>query len=165
MLTRDHQQHIPWSPIAWSIHRGMKDVLVAYALPYLKAYRAPLAAMLHSAVATHAFTLIQQGWEPTFVKGNMADQAASALFGGDQCSGDVCRILSAIVEAVSKKSIEELDHTQFWVQHLQIPAKKEESEMLTGDTVAALIKAHFVWWSSEFDYDIYDKLPLNITVT
>lgn len=143
----------------------MKDILVAYALPYLKAYRAPLVAMLHSAVTIHALTLIQEGWEPAFVKGHMADQAASALFGEDKCSGDVCRIFSAIVEAVSNKSIEELDHTQFWVQHLQIPAEKAESEVLSGDTAAALIKAHFVWWSTEFDYDIYSKLPLNITVT
>lgn len=112
VVIADCLDYVPWSPIAWSMHRGTKDILAAYALPYIKIYRAPLATTLRSAVTTHAFTLIQQGWEAVFVKRNMADQAISALFGGD-CSGDVCRILSAIVEAICNKRVEELDHTDF----------------------------------------------------
>ena len=94
----------------------------------------------------------------------MADQAASALRGDDKCSGDVCRIVSAIAEVLCNKTLDELDYTKFWVHHLQSPAEQAESETLSGDIVAALIKVHFVWWSQEFDYDIYERLPLTITV-
>ena len=155
---------LPWSPLAWSIHRGMKDILVAYALPYMKAYRASLASTLHSAVTKYALRLIQLGWEADFVRGDMADQAASAFCGDDKCSGDVCRIVSAAAEVFCSKTVDELDHTTFWVQNLQIPSEEVKTEMLSSEMVAALVKVHFVWWSQEFDYDIYSRLPLNITV-
>ena len=155
---------LPWSPVAWSIHRGMKDILVAYALPYMKAYRTSLASTLHSAVTTYELRLRQLGWEADFVRGDMADQAASAFCGDDKCSGDVCRIVSAAAEVYCSKGVDELDHTKFWVQNLQTPPEAVETRMLSSDMVAALIKVHFVWWSHEFDYDIYTRLPLNITV-
>ena len=155
---------LPWSPLAWSIHRGMKDILVAYALPYMRVYRNSLASTLRSAVTTYALRLIQLGWEADFVKGDMADQAASAFCGDEKCSGDVCRIVSAAAEVFCNKTVDELDHTTFWVQNLKTPPEEVETRILSSDMVAALIKVHLVWWSHEFDYDIYTRLPLDITV-
>lgn len=53
----DCLDHVPWSPLAWSIHRGMKDVLIAYDLPYMSAYREILAATLAAAVPRHSVAL------------------------------------------------------------------------------------------------------------
>ena len=117
----DCLDHLPWSPIAWSIHRGMKDILVAYAKPYMVAYRERLAEQLSAAVKTHTYALRHRGWEPEFVRDHMAEQAASAILGDDRCSGDVCRIVAAITELLCDKGQINLDHTKFWVQHLNLP--------------------------------------------
>ena len=59
-----------------------------------------------------------------------------------------------------------MDCTSFWRRHVNVPASNEEvREVLMLDGVVALVKTCFVWWSREFDYDIYYKLPLEIVVT
>ncbi len=161
----DCLDYLPWSPLAWSIHRGMKDILVSYAKPYMEAYRKPLADALRAAVTTHTYALRHRGWEPTFTREHMADQAASAILGDDRCSGDVCRIVGAITELLCDKGQVDLDHTKFWVQHLTLPSEQGIQEALSPDTMAALVKAFFVWWSHDFDYEVYHKLPLRIIVT
>ena len=91
--------HLPFSPLAWSIHRGMKDILIAYALPYMMAYRELLAKELGKAVYAHASALYENGWrDKEFIANSMALQAESAIMGDDRCSGDVCRIISAVAE-------------------------------------------------------------------
>lgn len=160
----DCLDHLPWSPLAWSIHRGMKDFLVAYALPYMAAYRIPLAKALSDAVITHTYALRHQGWEPEFIREHMAAQAASAILGDDSCSGDVCRIVAAVTELLCDQGQIDLDHTKFWVQHLNPPGEQAIQEALSPDTMVALVKAFFVWWSHDFDYGVYCKLPLRIIV-
>ena len=162
----DCLDHLPWSPLAWSIHRGMKDILIAYAYPYMMAYREVLAEALGKAVRTHETALHTSGWkDKEFIVQSMAQQAESAVRGDGHCSGDVCRIISAIVESLWDKSQKEMDCTTFWSRHVNVPTTgKEVSEALTPDGVVALVKAFFVWWSHEFDYDIYYKLPLDIVV-
>lgn len=71
--------HLPWSPIPWCIHRGLKDVVVAYALPYLDSYRERLARTLAEAVHEHSLALQHQGWDAAFVREWMAGQAESAV--------------------------------------------------------------------------------------
>ena len=161
----DCLDHLPWSPIAWSIHRGMKDILIAYAYPYMMAYREVLAEELGKAVQSHVTALHNSGWKKEYIVQSMAQQAQSAIRGDGRCSGDVCRIISAIAESLWDKSQAEMDHTTFWSRHVDVPAAREQvSEALTPDGVVALVKAFFVWWSHEFDYDIYYKLPLEIVV-
>jgi len=46
----DYLDHPPWSSLAWSIHRGMKDILIAYAHPYMLVYHDLLAKDLSNAV-------------------------------------------------------------------------------------------------------------------
>ena len=167
----DCLDHLPWSPLAWSIHRGMKDILVAYALPYMVAYREPLAEALRLAVNTHSYALRHRGWDPQFIRDHMADQAASAILGDDRCSGDVCRIVAAIAELLCGKGQPDLDRTIFWSQHLDLPSAQDLAtaqmvhDTLAPDTTVALVKAFFVWWSHDFDYEVYHKLPLRIIVT
>ena len=86
--------HLPWSSLAWSIHRGMKDVLVAYGRQTMNSYRNSLAETLKKAIGEKGGTLVAQGWQPKFVADSMASQAASAILGGEECSGGVCRIVS-----------------------------------------------------------------------
>lgn len=136
----DCLDHLPWSPIAWSIHRGMKDILVAYALPYMQAYREPLAKALGAAVKTHSYALRHRGWQPTFIRDHMAEQAASAILGVDECSEDVCRIVAAITELLCDKGQLDLDHTKFWVQHPHLPKQQEVQEPLSPDTMVALLR-------------------------
>ena len=58
-----------------------------------------------------------------------------------------------------------MDCTNFWIRHADVPVEEAEAlETLTPDGVVALVKAFFVRWSHEFDYDIYYKLPLDIVV-
>ncbi|KAL8738749.1 MAG: hypothetical protein Q9181_000504 [Wetmoreana brouardii] len=79
MVIADCLDHLPWSPIPWSIHGGMKDVVVAYALPYLAAYQQPLARTLAEAVNIHSLALQHRGWNPEFIHESMAEKAASAI--------------------------------------------------------------------------------------
>ena len=59
----------------------MKDILVAYALPYMQVYRESLAKALGAAIKTHSYALRHRGWEPTFIQEHMAEQAASTILG------------------------------------------------------------------------------------
>lgn len=101
--------HLPWSPLAWSIHRGMKDVLIAYDLPYMSAYRGILAATLAAAVPRHSFALRRRDWGPRFITESMVDQAASAGLGDDRRSGDTCRLVTAITEVLCEKPEIDMD--------------------------------------------------------
>ena len=161
----DCLDHLPWSPLAWSIHRGMKDILIAYALPYMSAYREMLAATLTAAVSKHNFALRHRGWEPDFITESMADQAASAIMGDDRCSGDACRILTAITEVLCEKPDTDLDQTEFWKSNKDYSVQPPVHEVLSRDEVIALVKVHLVWWSHDFDYEIAKILPQRIYVT
>ncbi|KAI9820616.1 MAG: hypothetical protein M1827_004985 [Pycnora praestabilis] len=167
--------HIPWSPLAWSIHRGLKDVLVAYGKHTMKVYQSALASAFRTAVKTKSFTLISQGWQPDFVRSYMADQAASAILGGETCSGDACRIVSAVTLLFwNHKSEEAMDKTTFWREQLTVPRTNtgvpfEEQEDiketdLTPDAIVALVKLFFVMWSLDFDYESYHDLPAQLII-
>ncbi|KAL9003618.1 MAG: hypothetical protein Q9188_003526 [Gyalolechia gomerana] len=150
----DCLDHLPWSPIAWSMHRGLKDVIIAYATPYFTAYREPLARILAEAVSAHFFALQHRGWDATFVRESMAEQAASAILGGDRCSGDVCRIVTGIAELLFQKPESLMDTTTFWTMNREIPSVQPAGTQLSADTIVALIKVYLVRWSKDFAYGI-----------
>ncbi|KAI9746810.1 MAG: hypothetical protein M4579_007586 [Chaenotheca gracillima] len=160
--------NIPWSQLGWSIHRGMKDVLHGYGKTTLATYRTALAETLRVAVQTNEFALAREGWEVNFIQDSMADQAASAILGGNTCSGDGCRIVSAAALLLCENKDEAaLDHTEFWSNHLQFSHEGKAVypiEPLPADTVIALVKLLFVVWSQEFDYEIYHCLPSELIV-
>jgi hypothetical protein len=147
----------------------MKDILVAYGRQTIMAYRNALAEVLREAVERNKETLIHQRWSRRFVEEFMAHQAKSAILGGDECSGDPCRIVSAAALLVrdGDKEHPSPDQTIFWRNNLQSPVEDREinSSDLTSDTVIALVKLLFVQWSHEFDYGLYFELPWEITVS
>ncbi|KAL8677921.1 MAG: hypothetical protein Q9186_005703 [Xanthomendoza sp. 1 TL-2023] len=52
-IIADCLDHLPWSALAGSIHRGLKDMGESYAQPYLAAYREPLTRTLAKAISEH----------------------------------------------------------------------------------------------------------------
>ncbi|KAI4199290.1 MAG: hypothetical protein LQ346_002599 [Caloplaca aetnensis] len=185
----DCLDHLPWSPLAWSIHRGLKDLIVAYAQPFLSAYREPLARTLAEAVSEHSFALQHRGWDAAFVHEWMAEQAASAILyvvrtitpiskhaerwltagprrrGDDRASGDTCRVITGLAELIWQSVESGMDKTIFWATNREIPPAQPAGTKLSPDTVVAIIKVYLVRWSRDFDYDVYHKLPVTLFVT
>ncbi|KAL6716035.1 hypothetical protein ACLMJK_006997 [Lecanora helva] len=161
----DCLDHLPWSPLAWSIHRGLRDILIAWAMPYLMAYREALAGTLAAAVLKHKFTLRQNGWDGDFVTDCMAEQATSAILGDERCSGDTVRVVTAITDLLWEKSPSDMDYTLFWKSSQDLPDRtRESSEVLPPDTAVALVKTYLVWWSHDFDYELDGVLPQKLYI-
>ena len=156
---------LPWSPLGWSVHRGMQSLLVAYGEPTMKAYRPALAYTLRNAIETHRETLEAEGWRPSFVRDYMADAAAASVVmdGGD--SGDSVRIVTAAAFLHWEGKEEELDETNFWRSQAgekidgEIPV-----QILKPDVVIALTKLFVLEWSNELDHKLYEDLPLEMLV-
>lgn len=156
---------LPWSPLGWSVHRGMQSLLVAYGEPTMKAYRPALAHTLRKAIQTHPETLEAEGWRPSFVRDYMADAAAASVVmdGGD--SGDSVRIVTTAAFLHWEGKEEELDETKFWRSQV---GKKIDGEIpvqiLKPDVVIALTKLFVLEWSNELDHKLYEDLPLEMLV-
>ena len=165
VVIADCLDHLAFSPLAWSIHRGMRDVLVAYALPYMMAYRQPLANTLTLAVARYTFALRARGWQAEFISECMAEQIGSAIMGDERCSGDACRSVTAVTELLWERPESEMDHTLFWKNNREHQYKHQTQGTLPADTVVALVKAYMVWWSHDFDYEIQATLPRKLYLT
>ena len=173
VLVPEHEQYLlaaaldclPWSPLGWSVHRGMQSLLVAYGEATMKAYRSALAYTLREVVQTHSKSLEASGWRPTFVRDYMAGTAAASVVmdGGD--SGDSVRIVTAAALLVWEGKEDELDETKFWRSQI---GKKIEGEiparMLEPEIVIALTKLFVLEWSNELDHKLYEDLPLEMLV-
>ncbi|PYH63870.1 uncharacterized protein BO88DRAFT_447363 [Aspergillus vadensis CBS 113365] len=165
--------YLPWSSLSWSIHRGLRDILLAFAKPRMNHYRAQLAHTLRTTVSTHAEHLIARGWDPQFVhNGSMADLAAGAVLAGSGNSGDAVRIVTDIAavwyEGRIKSgdgldSIVSFDETMFWrVPHQPEEEVGGERGELSSMAVVALVKFFVLEWSVELDYQMYHDLPLEL---
>jgi hypothetical protein len=71
--------NLPWTFLSWSIHRGLRDILVSFAWERMDRYRSHLAETLRLAVAKLPERLDAKGWNPQFVKEYMAEMAESAV--------------------------------------------------------------------------------------
>ena len=157
---------LPWSPLGWSVHRGMQSLLVAYGELTMKAYRPALAYTLREGIRSQGDQLECQGWRPSFVRNYMADAAAASVMmdGGD--SGDSVRIVTAVALSLwSGRDEEELDDTKFW--RSQVGRKFDEEipvQILETDVVIALTKLFVLEWSNELDHKLYEDLPLEMLV-
>ncbi|KXJ90655.1 hypothetical protein Micbo1qcDRAFT_164269 [Microdochium bolleyi] len=148
---------LPWTALSWSIHRGMRDILVAYGRPVMDEFRSSLAAKLRDTVTNHAEKLDARGWDPEFVRNNMAHMASSAVLAGSGNSGDAVRVVSDIVAVLVGKDWEasQFDDVRFW--------RKEPAERaLDYDGMVALTKMFVLEWSIEFDYQMYHNLPMSL---
>jgi hypothetical protein len=147
---------LPWNHISWSIHRGMRDILLAYSKPTMDRFRLALANLLKDFVSSHPDLLERQGWESNFVRTSMGEMAASAILLGKGNSGDLVRVVTDIMLARANEwTVEQLDEVHFW----RLP---DEEKSLTVEGAVALTKVFIVEWSNEFDYQMYHDLPINL---
>lgn len=145
---------LPWTTLAWSIHRGMRDIRVAYAKPTMDKFRPQLAEKLKQFVADKPYLLDSRGWNPRFVRESLGDMAASAILAGEGNSGDLVRVVTDTVLAmVGSADSAGLDEVNFW-------RRTERDLDLHG--VVALTKLFVLEWSNEFDYQMYHELPISI---
>lgn len=149
--------NIPWSSMSWSIHRGLRDILVAYAKPTMDKYRHTLASKLRTYITENASIFEANGWSAEFVRGSMADVAKNSVLAGGGNSGDSVRVVTDAAMLLSaRQSAEALDETVFWRMERD---DVTEGTGLSLDGVVALTKVFVLEWSNEFDYQMYHDLP------
>ncbi|KAI4636350.1 hypothetical protein J4E83_001304 [Alternaria metachromatica] len=147
---------LPWNHLSWSIHRGMRDILLAYSKATMDRFRSQLAALLKRTVAENQHLLERKGWESSFVRNSMGEMAASAILLGKGNSGDLVRVVTDIMRAlVDDWSMDHLDETHFW-------RLADQDKELDLPGAVALTKVFIVEWSNEFDYQMYHDLPVNL---
>lgn len=145
---------LPWTSLSWSIHRGMRDILVAYAKSVMDKHREALAEMLKDTVKIKPHKLDARGWNPKFVRENMGDMAASAILAGRGNSGDLVRVVTDVVLVyIGIEDLAKLDECHWW---------RGNTEELTSAGVIALTKLFVLEWSNEFDYQMYHDLPISL---
>lgn len=163
----DHEQALlaealdclPWSSLSWSMHRGMKDILLAYGKPVMNRSRAQLAATLANGVREIEGALVERGWDVDFVHGSMAVMTESSVISGGGNSGDMVRIVVDIVNVMLERpqvghSINK-DQTNFWRK----PRRPNDEIGSDLDGIVALTKFFVLEWSQELDYQLYHQLP------
>ncbi|KAI1389559.1 uncharacterized protein F4822DRAFT_427904 [Hypoxylon trugodes] len=151
---------LPWTSLSWSLHRGMRDVLLAYGKGVMDMHRDNLAELLRRTVEERPDVFRLRGWDPEFVRNNMGHMAASAVLAGRGNSGDSVRVVSDIVEAyVGDWDVAKLDEVNFWRRERK---NSEEEEELDVQAVVALTKFFVLEWSQEFDYQLYHHLPIEL---
>lgn len=143
---------LPWNSLSWSIHRGMRDLLVEYAKPVMDAHRQQLADLLQKTVEDKANQLNARGWDSHFVRNNMGYMAASAILAGEGNSGDSVRVVTDIVAVlVGDPNLARLDEVNFW---------RRSEVVFDTEAIIALTKLFILEWSNEFDYQMYHHIPM-----
>jgi len=137
-------------------------------------YRVKLASVFQTGVSASRATLIRRGWASELVDGSMASLAESAILSGSGNSGDVVRIVVAIVECLLQNvwtsSKVNLGRTDFWSQQLETLSGSGLAGFFAGervhaadmDIIVALTKFFVLEWSQELDYQLYNDLPVEI---
>lgn len=164
MLVPEREQRIleqtldslPWSSLSWSIHRGLRDILVAYAKPTMDKLRQDLASRLRTFIDGQPEQLEANGWSADFVRGAMAELAANSVLAGSGNSGDSVRVVTDTALLLSEKDLSVLDETDFWRRERHTLSK---GSWLSANAIIALTKCFVLEWSIEFDYQMYHDLP------
>ena len=162
--------NLPWSSLSWSVHWGMKDVLLALGKPVMDSYRTLLAETLKDAIHNDPYTLCRKGWERKFVYGYVGDMAYSAVLAGSGNSGDVVRVATdaALLLCGDRAQECDLDSTSFWRNKPAAELAGDfgigASRSLDPDTIIALAKFFVLEWSGMMDYQLYDDLPMEVLV-
>ena len=151
---------LPWSPLSWSIHRGLRDLLLAFSKAIMDKFRRSFAQKLWEIVEQRPERLEARGWETKFIRESIPDIAFSSVMAGGGDSGDAVRIVTDAALLLWDRPTNELDETRFWREQLDSPAKADRP--LTAGMVIALTKCFVLEWSIEFDYQIYHDLPTEL---
>lgn len=171
--------NLPWSSLSWSIHRGLRDLLLAIGTPTMNACRSNLASQLRRAVLSHPDNLIAAGWDADFAHTSLPDMVSGAILAERGNSGDLVRCVTDVVEKCicgDSWTISDLDSTSSWQDNeffvcelldaawarRRREGEWDEEEELGVDQVIALTKFFVLEWSVEFDYQMYHDLPIEI---
>jgi hypothetical protein len=151
---------LPWNSLSWSIHRGMRDILLAFGKPVMNDFRERLAALLKATIAENPVALDNIGWNPEFVRKSMGEMAYSAIMDGSGDSGDLVRVVTDAARVYLghtelDKHFAALDEVDFW----RLPASERRLDRVA---VIALTKFFVLEWSVETDYQLYHQLPLTM---
>ena len=147
---------LPWTSLSWSVHRGLRDILVAYAKPTMDEFRPRLASRLREFINTKPQQLEANGWSAKFVRGAMGELAANAILAGSGNSGDSVRVVTDAALLLSEGDPSALDETTFWRKERHVLSK---GSLLSTNAIVALTKCFVLEWSIEFDYQMYHDLP------
>ncbi len=147
---------LPWSSMSWSIHRGLRDILVAYAKATMDKFRPNLASRLRKFINGQPQQLEANGWSSGFVRGAMAEIAVNSVLAGSGNSGDSVRVVTDTALLLSNTDSLVLDETNFWrvEQH-----DMSKDSWLSATAIVALTKCFVLEWSIDFDYQMYRDLP------
>ena len=151
---------LPWSPLSWSVHRGLRDLLLAFSKATMDKFRKSLAETLRQNIKERPRDLEIKGWEPNFIRESMPDIAYSSVMAGVGDSGDAVRIVTDAALLSWNGTSEALDETPFWRAELKSPSPG--GAHLTPQTLIALTKCFVLEWSIEFDYQVYHDLPTEL---
>ena len=159
---------LPWSAMSWSIHRGLRDILIAFCKPHMDLYRDTLAEKLKAIARERSDILEKRGWDSTFVRESIGESAAAAIRAGSGNSGDLVRVVTDLVlvsvDNLSSVSVD-LDETRFWrtvtAKHNSNP---RPSHILDADSLVALTKCFVLEWSIGFDYQMYHEIPVDMVL-
>lgn len=162
---------LPWSAMSWSIHRGLRDILIAFCKPKMDLYRDSLAENLKAIARERSDILERRGWDSAFVRESIGELAASAIEAGRGNSGDLVRVAADLVlvsvENQSSVSVD-LDETRFWRTITATTAKRNPnpspSQILDADSLVALTKCFVLEWSIDFDYQMYHDIPVDMVL-
>lgn len=108
---------VPWAHLSWSMHRGMRDILLAVGKPIMDRYRERLAITLRRIVESQRTEFWAKGWGQGFVARSMPSIVYSTVMAGGGDSGDVIRALTdaALVSlGITEMWSTKLDRTTFW---------------------------------------------------
>ncbi|KAI1462815.1 hypothetical protein F4805DRAFT_409408 [Annulohypoxylon moriforme] len=148
---------LPWTSLSWSMHRGMRDVLLAFAKPVMDLHRSALASILQETVDKHPEVFRARGWNAEFISKNLGFMGSSAVLAGRGNSGDSVRVVTDIVSVyVGDWDIAKLDEVHFWRGNVR------NVKELDKQAVVALTKVFVLEWSQEFDYQLYHHLPISL---
>ena len=147
---------LPWSSLSWSIHRGLRDILVAYAKPTMDKFRHNLASRLRNFINENPHRLIACGWSADFVTEAMADLAANSVLAGSGNSGDSVRVVTDAAVLLSAQTPVQLDEVDFWQKERH---GLSQGACLSANAIVALTKCFILEWSNEFDNQMYHDLP------
>ncbi|ROW06762.1 hypothetical protein VMCG_04180 [Cytospora schulzeri] len=157
---------VPWTHLSWSMHRGMRDILLAFGKNTMNMYRPLLATKLRQAVRELLSNPKDtKGWDPDFVRDSMPDMVYTTVTSGSGESGDLIRVITDAALLLYDGNDDGLDRTSFWTTTMQSKHIEENPPPeihMSSDTIVALTKFVVLEWSQEFDYQMYHHLPIEL---
>lgn len=103
------------------MHRGMRDILLAFGKLVMNKFRDKLAALIKRTIKEKRQALYRDGvgYDMRYVNGSMGDMAESAILKGSGDSPDLVRVVTDVVRVFLDhkdldQNLDDLDEVVFW---------------------------------------------------